>query len=354
MASVTQRVAVIKQPYGGYLPLKNFKKENVNDGNTLNENENISAALVGLAVDYLTRFALGDSVDKAFHISCLGAFNMGMLSKANSLKTKITGLDDISIISACKLVGFDVCCRSSKAAYKPIENILPDSKTIENIRIMVNRSVDFLNKYGPIVCSEPTFEGGYTDTVNAGDGDFITADTLWDFKVSKNAPTTKHSLQILMYYIMGLHSIYGYYKNITNLGFFNPRLNIAYICPVSSIPIATIIEIEKNVICYGVSLSDKNKVKTIKPKNIQTTEYSVEDICKKSGIKKNKIYADIRSGRLAAHKKGNKYFVSKSSCDKYIKTKKREQKILACIYIGISIICLIIIIYMFIEIFPFL
>jgi hypothetical protein len=30
-----------------------------------------------------------------------------------------------------------------------------------------------------------TFEGGYTDTVSKGDGDLTTADTLWDFKVSK-------------------------------------------------------------------------------------------------------------------------------------------------------------------------
>lgn len=260
MASVTQRVAAIKQPHGGYLPMKFFKKEVFDDGLVLNENENIHASLVGMAVDYLTRFLLGDSVDKAFHISCLGASKVGMLNKANMLKSKITGLDALSIISACKLVGFDVCFRSSKSAYKPIENITPDTSTIENIRIMVNRSVSFCNKYGPIVCNELTFDGGYTDTVNSGDGDFLSENTLWDFKTSKSAPTTKHSLQILMYYIMGLHSIHDYFQNISNLGFFNPRLNTVYICPITSIPKETIENIENNVICYGGSaqLSQKN------------------------------------------------------------------------------------------------
>ena len=50
---------------------------------------------------------------------------------------------------------------------------------------------------------EPT---GYTKIVNAGDGDFLTKDTLWDFKVSKSKIDRKQTLQILMYWIMGKHS----------------------------------------------------------------------------------------------------------------------------------------------------
>ena len=196
--------------------MKTFSKTFFDDGLTLNENENIFPALTGLAVDYLSRFSLGDSVDKAFHISTQGACNIHMLYKADALKAKITGLDDVSIISACKMVGFDVCYRVGLAGYKPVEEINPDAGTIENIRIMVNRCLSFWRAYGPIVCSEPTFEGGYTKTVDAGDGDFVTLDTIWDLKVSKKPPTTKHSLQILMYYIMGKHSTNEYFKNVSN------------------------------------------------------------------------------------------------------------------------------------------
>ena len=339
MATVTQRASKIKQPYGGYLPIKFFAKEIFDDGLVLNENENIHSSLVGIAVDYLTRFSLGASADKAFHISCRGASNIGMLNKAIILKNKVTGLDDLSIISACKLAGFDVCFRSSKAAYKPIENINPDSNTIENIRIMVNRSVSFFNKYGPITRSEPTFEGGYTDTVNAGDGDFVTNDTLWDFKVSKSAPTTKHSLQILMYYIMGLHSIYKYFKNISNLGFFNPRLNTVYICPVTSISAETITQIENDVLCYGVSFSVNEKIdSSVKAKIPPSNEYTVADICTMTRIKKSVVYADIRSGKLNTYKKRNKYYISQADFFEYIERKKMQQKI----QIGISVAVLII------------
>lgn len=348
MASVTQRIAEVKQPHGGYLPMKSFKKDIFNDDKILNESENIHASLIGMAVDYLTRFMLGDSVDEAFRISCMGAVRINMQSKADSLKANITGLDDISIVSACKLVGFDVCIRSSKSSYKPVENINPDESTIENIRIMVNRSISFWNKYGPIVRSELTFEGGYTSTVDSGDGDFLSEDTLWDFKVSKSAPTSKHSLQILMYYVMGIYSIHDCYRNISNLGFFNPRLNIAYICPVSSISKETIEEIENNVICYGVCKNTYQET-TTSEKTIQkdipeqwkqsdvSDDLTVAQLCMETGFKKSTVYADIRAGKLYAYKKGGKYYISRRDSWLYIESVRRQQNII----IGVSLVMVI-------------
>ena len=82
-----------------------------------------------------------------------------------------------------------------------------------------------------------TFEGGYTHTVNAGDGDFMTADTLWDFKVSKKKPTKDHTLQLIMYWRMGLHSIHPEYKNVRYLGIVNlPDLTVG-----ASVPFAEMI-----------------------------------------------------------------------------------------------------------------
>ena len=96
-----------------------------------------------------------------------------------------------------------------------------------------------------------TFEpNGYTETVSSGDGDYLTADTLWDFKVSKSKPTSKHTLQLLMYWIMGQHSGQEVYKSIQNLGIFNPRLNEIYLINVSTVSKDIITEIEKDIICY--------------------------------------------------------------------------------------------------------
>lgn len=134
---------------------------------------------------------------------------------------------------------------------KGADETAPDATTIENIKIMVERSVNFWEKYGPITVDGFTFEEkGYTATVNAGDGDYLTANALWDFKVSKNQPTNKHTLQLLMYWIMGQHSEKAEFRNITQLGIFNPRLNAVYTLDVTDIPKEVITAIEKEVICY--------------------------------------------------------------------------------------------------------
>ena len=100
----------------------------------------------------------------------------------------IKGLDDNSIINACKLVTFDVWYRDLYAAIsaKGADETNPDSATIQNICTLVKRSISFFNEYGPIIKdgfdfnpvkqNEKAYEimirndkgnyGGYTATVN--------------------------------------------------------------------------------------------------------------------------------------------------------------------------------------------
>lgn len=70
MSSVTKRISMVKQPYGGYLNKNQFDVSVIDDGKILNEKENISPSLIGLAVDYLTRFMMGASAKDAFKIHC--------------------------------------------------------------------------------------------------------------------------------------------------------------------------------------------------------------------------------------------------------------------------------------------
>ena len=209
-----------------------------------------------MAVDYLSRFELTRNKEKAFEISILGARLIKKEKECFELLDNITGLNDKAIMSAIKIVGFDVCFRAGPDQYKPVEEINPNQETIENVRVMVERSVNFFKKYGPVISDGFTFEGGgYTKTIDSGDGDFLTKDTLWDFKVSSNPPTNKHTLQLLVYYIMGKHSNKKEFETITNIGIFNPRLNVVYTYDVTLVQEKTIKDIEDNVIVY----SDKTK-----------------------------------------------------------------------------------------------
>ena len=250
MVSVTQRIKQIKQPRGGYLPVKTFTVTTLDDGQGLNPEESIAASLVGTAVDYLSRFMDGTAVEKAFEISLLGARVMRMESKAFGLLDDIKGLDDLSIIKACQLAGFDSAFRAGPLAYRPVESIVPDQATISNIRIMVERSLSFFKAFGPVTADGFTMEGAYTATITNGDGDFLTKDTLWDFKVTTSKPNKNHTLQLLSYYLMGRRSIHPEFQTIEKLGIFNPRQNTIYQLPLSEISDEVIKEVETNVIGY--------------------------------------------------------------------------------------------------------
>ena len=73
MASVTRRIDEIKQPRGGYIKPSEFQVTVMDDGIILNEEENISGSIFGMAVDCLTRFNMGADIAEAFKISLRGA-----------------------------------------------------------------------------------------------------------------------------------------------------------------------------------------------------------------------------------------------------------------------------------------
>ena len=131
------------------------------------------------------------------------------------------------------------------------ETISPDADTCDNIRIMVQRSLAFFKEDGPVVADGITFKGGYTDIVDTGDGDFLTQDTVWDFKTNKTKPSKDHTLQICMYWLMGLHSIHAkQYENVSRLGFFNPRRGEVSTIGVTDLDKPMLHEIETLVIGY--------------------------------------------------------------------------------------------------------
>ena len=252
MCSVTRRIDKIKQPRGGYIRPKEFEITVLDGGgiDELNPVENVSPSLVGMAVDYLTRFMSGTSAIGAFKISEMGSRVVQRKELFDQLLSNVKGLDDDSISAAVKLSGFDSAYRAGVMAYRPVQNINPNSDTVENIRTMVERALRFLDQYGPKVMDGLTFEGGYTGYVSSGDGDFLTKDTLWDFKVSKKKLQSKYTLQLLMYWRMGLHSIHPEYKNVKYLGVYNPRMNVVYRLDVSKIPEDVISTVETEVIGY--------------------------------------------------------------------------------------------------------
>lgn len=247
--SVTRKARSVKQPRGGYIHPQRLKMSTLSDGKELGP-ENIDPSIVGLAVDYLTRYIMGAELSEAFVISVMGGMKAGKAMEVAEFMAGIKGLDDESIENACRTCMFDSYYRAGKPPSMEPNQIHVDKQTCENIRTMVNRSKTFFEKYGPIIESGPSFPGAYTDVVKAGDGDYLTKDTIWDFKVSKNPPTKEQTLQLAMYYIMGKHSTNSNFESVTKIGIFNPRKNKVYTFDMNNLEIENYNLIEKNIIGY--------------------------------------------------------------------------------------------------------
>lgn len=164
----------------------------------------------------------------------LGARLVGESERAESLLARVDGFSMRSVTAACLLLDYDSAGRRGPA-YWLARRPVPDDATRENLTRMVARSLAFLDEYGPVVWRDFSFEGAYTDRITSGSGDFLTADTLWDMKVSKWPPNSKQTLQLLVYWRLGVHSVHAVYRGLTRLGLFNPRLDTAWILDVDRI-----------------------------------------------------------------------------------------------------------------------
>lgn len=271
--SVTQRIRGvpeahikgIRQPQGGYLPIELFHSKELDDGGIeVLGPENISPGIVGLAVDYLTRFQFTNNAEMSFPVARKGMEKLLELYEIDERKyfdelmNKIEGVDDTSIVAACRLAGFDSVFRAGR--YSPVREILPDKTTISNIKRMVKRCEIFVHDKSILdddIVWGPTFQGGYTDTVSYGDADFCTAFFMCDIKTSEKPPGKNDTLQVLMYLLLARHAANDFngFRYLSILALFNARTNIEYSLDLFEVDEKIQHEVEYDIIGYD-SLCD--------------------------------------------------------------------------------------------------
>lgn len=286
MASVTGIAKKAKQPKGGYVKLSSFVEEQRSDNLPFAGEYSVPASIVGIAVDYLSRVALGTGVNEAFRVSIAGAMSLGSKEYERAEKLaeqikKVKAEDLLSpdcITAACKLSGYDAAARAGEDAYKDVDGIIPDQSTIQDIKTLVERTVAFFKDNGPVVATGMTFEGGYSGDFDAGDADFLTQDTLWDLKTSKDEPSTQDTLQLAIYYLASIHSPKEEFKSIENIGFFNPRLNKSWKVAVLDLDDLVLDDISTKLLGYAAPESRRVVLKEGKG----TTVYAVIDWCRET------------------------------------------------------------------------
>ncbi len=295
MYTIEQRANSYKQPYGGFIGIRHFVQTQLENTEELSDVylNTVPHNIIGSTVDYLTRFMLGEPKKKAFAIPIRGVQLASKQCKMEAMKdetqqkkknlfqefidkltsfvkksreddqakiilkdgkailNKINGLDDESIAAACQIASFDVFYRHpdyAELTYRRYKDI--DDFAIHDIKVMVNRGLQFFEQYGPVTATDFSFKGGTTQTVTDGIGDYLTRDCLWVFTASQRKPTTKHLLQILMFWIMGKHSDQKIFNKITKIGIFNARLNMVYQLDMHTLSDDMIKTVERDVIGY--------------------------------------------------------------------------------------------------------
>lgn len=267
--SVTSRIKSAKQPWGGYLRPRDMAVES--DSFELYysiDEEKVAPSIVGMGTDYLTRlFLFPGKPEVAFAISSVGAkiakeepaFGR-LLEEVRSLAAPLTKpggtipYDDAVSLARLSLIisTFDVYYRSPLSARYPWTEIEPGVEASENAFQMAAWSADKLrlaaagHDYPDTLI---TFNGGYTDLISDGDADYLAGGTLWDMKVSTRPPTSKDTLQLLVYWRMALHSEEGY-GDIHSVGILNPRLWSVYTYELSNLPEDTVRILDKEIIGY--------------------------------------------------------------------------------------------------------
>ena len=259
------------QPYGGFIPPKEMEREILsNDPLYMDlvdrgcKNGGLQPQALGLVFDYILRtelaifsgVGLADAIINAFKVSCLGAKLAHKEKKALALVSKLASLDEKKKKNykkifqvASELVVFDAVYRAgyyNPDAEKPKVN---DSDEFA-LSLMLNATEDYLLEKQKLVSLGFEFTARGAENVTPSDGDILTTESLIDIKCSINKPTSKHTLQLLLYYILGLHEYPEVFKSLKYIKILNPRLGIIYSYELGKVDIKTLKRIEGEIMGY--------------------------------------------------------------------------------------------------------
>ena len=273
---VTRIVKIPKiQPYGGFIPSKNLAVEPLTDEPHYIElvekcckEGALNPQSLGLVFDYVLRTDIAimngispaDAVLNAFEVSFLGAKMINKLDDALKLATKIANLfrhrdkNLKKIVQvASELVVYDAVFRAGyyNPDAKPPKANERDKDAVE---LMLGATEVYLLEKEHLVSLGFGFTALGAEKVSPSDGDLLTTDSVIDLKCSTKGPTSKHTLQLLLYYILGLHEQPDAFRPLKYIKVVNPRLGMVYSYELSKVDLETLKHIESEIMGYKSSV----------------------------------------------------------------------------------------------------
>ena len=265
------------QPHGGFAPPKEMEEVLLDDDprdryewlvDTTCKMGSLSPQIRGLVFDYLLRVelaimagaAVDDAVLNAFQVSFMGANIAGRFDEAEKLAIKLVELykkqkrDRQRIAQvASELVIYDAVFRG--AFYNPNAEVPKVNKDDKNaLDLMLMAAECYLLEKEKIVSLGFSFRATGAENVCQSDGDLLTEDSIIEIKCSAKKPTSKHTLQLLLYYILGMHEYPNEFKTIKFIKVLNPRLGRVYSYEIQKVGIDNLKHIEQKIMGYKKSV----------------------------------------------------------------------------------------------------
>lgn len=273
------------QPRGGFLPISEMEVWDISEDKNyakkvekLLENGNVPDSLMGQCFDYgikLEYIDICDSLDyiKTIKVKTLRTFvnvrcGARMLGEEEKYQSLIESLckeystpgeyyDRRKFIPIfAELARYEAIAHSGNVNIKPIIVNATENEA-KALDYMLYNTAMFMGTQMVSIGYSPRFFGTGAKNVEVSACDMLFEENLIEFKYSKKEPTTKHTFQLILYYLMGLHERPKIFKEILQLGIINPRIGKYYFIEPEKLDKEMLKHIEIDIMGYKNSVVDK-------------------------------------------------------------------------------------------------
>ncbi|MDO4220188.1 MAG: hypothetical protein Q4D22_03095 [Candidatus Saccharibacteria bacterium] len=228
----------------------------------------IPPSSLGTLFDYLLRTEMYissgvetmDAIMNSFFTSVKGATRVNEFDKVRDLMINLYDCYNRKkenyrkIVSlAVQLVRYDTAFRSGyfDPNEKPYKVAEEEASIID---YMLKATQIYLMTHEKITRLGVSFNAIGAKNCAPSDADLLGEDALIDIKLIRKEPTSQHTLQLLLYYIMGLHEYHDEFVGVKYLKVLNPRKGKIYSYDIAKIDIDTLKHVEKNIMGYNESV----------------------------------------------------------------------------------------------------
>lgn len=205
------------------------------------EEENMAPATTGTLIDFLTRIIVLND-DDAFGVSARGVGEMAnddqkkrYLYEAAMLKALVEDKEIDDLDDDVFNIGVNICAweQALRGGYYFPPQIYPNDTTMAHYKVMLKRVKAYLEKIGNII--RTGYGSATANGLISGDGDYLSSDTLIDFKVSKHKTMQPNWVRQLFLYRVLLRDELVSPDQIKKLMIYNPRRDEGYLLDLTQI-----------------------------------------------------------------------------------------------------------------------